>query len=196
MCLIFSSSVETTHRLCRLVQIFNGQVSEGIPDNELVLHGRVAEISSLMRPEERANIIRDAQAGRIKVLISSDNMARGIDLPNVKLVINYDPPKFAKTYVHRVGRTARANRAGHSITLLKKGQVGAFRKMRASITGEVNKPGAAAGQGDRQKQTEIDKCIVLASNQAAVKPFYDFAIHHLADALSNETDAGSDTISL
>ena len=50
-------------------------------------------------------------------------MARGIDLPNVSLVLNYDAPKHGTTYVHRVGRTARANRKGEAITFLKQGQV-------------------------------------------------------------------------
>ncbi len=77
---------------------------------------------------------------RVRILVSSDQLARGIDLPNIKLIINYDPPKYAKTYVHRVGRTARAGREGYSITMLKIGQSGTFYKMRKDIStvGVVN----------------------------------------------------------
>ena len=142
MLLVFSSSVETTHRLCRLLQLFNNYYDKNDDlkkkkkngSNEKYLFGgRVAEMSRLMRSDEREIIMRDAASGAIKVLVSSDHMARGIDLPSIKLVVNYDPPKHAKMYVHRVGRTARANRIGYSVTLLKAGQVGAFRKMRSTI---------------------------------------------------------------
>lgn len=134
MILVFSSSVATTHRLCRLLQSFN-TLEEGEPSSngKDVFGGRVAEMSRLMRSEEREAVMREAAMGEIKILVSSDHMARGIDLPNIKLVVNYDPPKYAKMYVHRVGRTARANREGHSVTLLKAGQTGAFKKMRGTI---------------------------------------------------------------
>lgn len=57
-------------------------------------------------------------------LVCSDAMARGMDLDNVKYVISYDNPPYIKTYVHRVGRTARAGRAGTAISLLEKKEVG------------------------------------------------------------------------
>jgi superfamily II DNA/RNA helicase len=84
-------------------------------------------------------------------------MARGIDLPNIKLIINYDPPKHAKMYVHRVGRTARANRVGYSVTLLKAGQVGAFKKMRETI----GSSGSTGGRGlvKCRTNTELEKAI-------------------------------------
>eukprot|EP00128_Syssomonas_multiformis_P012067 Colp12_sorted_trinity150504_noHs@15346 len=77
--------------------------------------------------------MQGCQSGAVSVLVSSDHMARGIDLPNIRLVINYDPPKHVKTYVHRVGRTARAQRTGHCITMLNVGQVGTFRKLRGQV---------------------------------------------------------------
>ena len=140
MLLVFCSSVDTTHRLCRLLQLFNNHNDKnndsGKSSNsqkKYLFGGRVAEMSRLMRSDEREVIMRDAASGAIKVLVSSDHMARGIDLPSIKLVVNYDPPKHARMYVHRVGRTARANRVGYTVTLLKAGQVGAFRKMRSTI---------------------------------------------------------------
>ena len=57
-------------------------------------------------------------------LVCSDAMARGMDLDNVKYVISYDNPPYIKTYIHRVGRTARAGRAGTAISLLEKKEVG------------------------------------------------------------------------
>ena len=146
MCMIFSSSVETTHRLCRMLQLLNGQAIQDdhtgvgaapvlgkVHSHKLLFGGIVAEVSRLLRDEEKAELMKNAAAGKVRILVASDQMARGMDLPNCKLVINYDVPKSAKTYVHRVGRTARANREGHAITLLKSGQVGAFRQMRSLI---------------------------------------------------------------
>jgi superfamily II DNA/RNA helicase len=73
------------------------------------------------------------RAGTVAVLVSSDHMTRGIDLPNIRLVVNYDPPKHVKTYVHRAGRTARALRSGHCVTLLNVGQLGSFKKLRLEV---------------------------------------------------------------
>ena len=57
-------------------------------------------------------------------LICSDAMARGMDIGNVQYVISYDPPPYIKTYIHRVGRTARAGKEGIALTLLQKKEVG------------------------------------------------------------------------
>jgi ATP-dependent RNA helicase DDX51/DBP6 len=166
MLLVFSSSVETTHRLCRLLQLFNNltdKSSNSTTDKkEYLFGGRVAEMSRLMRSEERELIMRDAAAGAIKILVSSDHMARGIDLPSIKLVVNYDPPKHAKMYVHRVGRTARANRVGYSVTLLKAGQVGAFRKMR----GTIGTSSSSAGLLKYKSNAELEKKMEQKYNSA------------------------------
>ncbi len=69
----------------------------------------------------------------MRVLVASDGMARGIDLPNVTAVVNYDCPRQAKTYIHRVGRTARAGREGRSVTLLKQGQEKEFERLRRGV---------------------------------------------------------------
>lgn len=62
-------------------------------------------------------------AGRVQVLVASDAMTRGMDVEGVANVVNYDVPVYAKTYVHRVGRTARAGEAGRAFTLLLKREV-------------------------------------------------------------------------
>lgn len=78
--------------------------------------------------------------GSIRVLVSSDAMARGIDMNNITSVVNYDMPSQIKTYIHRVGRTARAGRSGKSITLLQAGQVQQFwRTLKKANTNFVSK---------------------------------------------------------
>ena len=49
------------------------------------------------------------QKGEVRLLISSDNIARGVDIPDVGVVVNYDLPSYTETYIHRSGRTARAS---------------------------------------------------------------------------------------
>jgi len=70
-----------------------------------------------------------------KIVVCSDGMARGMDIPAIVSVINYDIPGFAKTYVHRCGRTARAGRQGKATSILQAGgrDVASFRKFRKLI---------------------------------------------------------------
>lgn len=66
--------------------------------------------------QEREQTITDFRLGNIWVLICTDLMGRGIDFKGVNLVINYDFPNTMISYIHRVGRTGRANRQGKAIT--------------------------------------------------------------------------------
>ena len=63
-------------------------------------------------------------------IICSDVMARGLDIQEIRTVINYDVPPFVNTYVHRVGRTARAGNEGSCYSLLRKEEVRHFKEMR------------------------------------------------------------------
>ncbi|MBM3200484.1 DEAD/DEAH box helicase [Candidatus Woesearchaeota archaeon] len=66
----------------------------------------------------RNQVISDFHSGRLSVLVASDVAARGLDIKNVELIINYDLPKTSEEYVHRIGRTARAGSEGKVISLL------------------------------------------------------------------------------
>jgi len=113
--LCFTSSVESTHRLFKLLQLYGGI--------------RVSEFSSNLPQQERSRILQEFKAGHIQLLICSDGMARGLDIEHVANVISYDPPTFVKTYVHRVGRTARAGREGNSFTILAPKEVHHFKEL-------------------------------------------------------------------
>eukprot|EP00594_Rhizosolenia_setigera_P019252 CAMPEP_0178977382 /NCGR_PEP_ID=MMETSP0789-20121207/24459_1 /TAXON_ID=3005 /ORGANISM="Rhizosolenia setigera, Strain CCMP 1694" /LENGTH=484 /DNA_ID=CAMNT_0020666777 /DNA_START=455 /DNA_END=1909 /DNA_ORIENTATION=- len=121
---VFTSSLDTTHRLTRLLQILWVSAKYGDPFE-------IAEFSSALSQKQRTrllNSIRDHQNNnnsskknnntRVQVIVCSDGMSRGMDIPNVSAVINYDIPPYAKTYIHRCGRTARANRTGKAISIL------------------------------------------------------------------------------
>lgn len=72
-----------------------------------------------MRQKERVTTLGKFKSNIIKILISTDVASRGLDIPNVQLVLNHRLPKFANEYVHRVGRTARQGRAGMAISIFR-----------------------------------------------------------------------------
>ena len=75
-----------------------------------------ATIHSDKLQPERAKTMDDFRSGELKLLIATDISARGIDIPDVDIVVNYDLPEVAENYVHRVGRTGRADKKGLAIS--------------------------------------------------------------------------------
>jgi superfamily II DNA/RNA helicase len=71
-----------------------------------------------MRQSERSRTLQRLRDGRMRVLVATDVAARGIDVPGVNLVVNFDAPRQAEDYVHRIGRTGRAGRSGAAVTFL------------------------------------------------------------------------------
>lgn len=74
------------------------------------------EIHSDRSMAQRKQAIEGFKSGRFRLLVATDVAARGIDIKNIELVINYDLPDDVENYVHRIGRTGRANQKGHAIT--------------------------------------------------------------------------------
>jgi len=80
-------------------------------------------LHSVLPQAQRLASIAKFKAGRVRVLVSTDVGSRGLDLPSVDLVINYDVPRLPSDYVHRAGRTARAGRGGRCITIVSQYEV-------------------------------------------------------------------------
>lgn len=100
---------------------------------------QVGAISSDFEQAEREEVLRKFKAERIRVLVGTDVISRGIDIKDINLVINYDVPRQAEDYVHRVGRTARAATTGVAITLINKDDMRTFSKIEQLIETEVRK---------------------------------------------------------
>lgn len=100
---VFVSRKETAHRLRIILGLLGMKVAE--------LHGSLLQ-------EQRLNNVNDFKNLVVPVLICTDLAARGLDIPKIEMVINYDMPKSHEVYLHRVGRTARAGREGRSITFV------------------------------------------------------------------------------
>ncbi|MEY4926662.1 MAG: hypothetical protein RI894_1098 [Bacteroidota bacterium] len=78
----------------------------------------VAMISSDLEQQEREQVLRNFRSRKTQILVATDVMSRGIDIKEISLVVNYDVPGDAEDYVHRVGRTARADSTGVAITFI------------------------------------------------------------------------------
>ena len=77
-----------------------------------IMHGK-------MTYSERAQTVNDFRTGKTRLLLTTDLLSRGIDIPNVNLVINYDIPGNKETYIHRIGRSGRFGKVGVAITFIK-----------------------------------------------------------------------------
>ncbi|MDR1762212.1 MAG: DEAD/DEAH box helicase [Bacteroidales bacterium] len=99
----------------------------------------VAGISSDLEQIEREEVLLQFKAKKLKILVATDVLSRGIDIKGVNVVINYDVPGDAADYVHRIGRTARADAKGEAITLINEVDMYKFSRIEALIEREVPK---------------------------------------------------------
>ncbi|KAM1008207.1 hypothetical protein ACFX2A_004774 [Malus domestica] len=96
-----------------------GQWRYQLPEN-LRSYKLIKEYSRLQRQSIRSKALKAFRKGEIQVLVSSDAMTYGMDVEGVRNVINYDMPPYAKTFIHRAGRTARAGQTGRSCWIVAK----------------------------------------------------------------------------
>ena len=86
---------------------------------------------------QRDRAIKAFRDGRTRILVATDVAARGIDIPGVAQVINYELPETAQNYVHRIGRTARAGRSGEAVTLCGPDETGLLRDVEKAMGAEI-----------------------------------------------------------
>lgn len=92
-----------------------------------------------LEQSEREEIMRDFKAKRLRILIGTDILSRGIDVEGISLVVNYDAPPDPEDYIHRIGRTARASRAGVAITFINQRDQHKFSRIENLMGLEVTK---------------------------------------------------------
>lgn len=97
-------------------------------------------IHSDLDQEERENVLRSFRSKQTQILVATDILSRGIDIEDIELVINYDLPKDAEDYIHRIGRTARASTKGEAITFINEYDSYTFHKIEVLMEREVVKP--------------------------------------------------------
>jgi len=105
-------------------------------------------ISSDLDQKERENLLSQFRAKRLRIVVATDVLSRGIDIKDINLVVNYDVPNDAADYVHRIGRTARANTKGNAITLVNEDDMYKFSRIEKLIERELPKlvPPAELGE--------------------------------------------------
>ena len=99
----------------------------------------VAGISSDLEQSEREKVLSGFRSKKTRVLVATDVISRGIDIKDINLVINFDVPGNAEDYVHRVGRTARAETTGVALTLINEKDMYDFAEIEQLIEAEVVK---------------------------------------------------------
>lgn len=99
----------------------------------------VKGFSSDLEQTEREEIMRDFKAKRLRILIGTDILSRGIDVDGISLVVNFDAPPDPEDYIHRIGRTARAEKAGVAITFINEKDQPRFASIEALMGMDVMK---------------------------------------------------------
>ncbi|KAL0946409.1 hypothetical protein HGRIS_012634 [Hohenbuehelia grisea] len=116
--IIFTRTVNDAARLSVILRILGFSA--------LPLHGQLSQ-------SQRLGALTKFKSGGRNILVATDVASRGLDIPSVDVVINFDIPSHSKDYIHRVGRTARAGRAGKSITLVTQYDVELLQRIEAVI---------------------------------------------------------------
>ncbi|MFZ9387136.1 MAG: DEAD/DEAH box helicase [Chitinophagaceae bacterium] len=130
--LVFCSRKQTVKQLTR--ELKHGKIN-------------VAEIHSDLEQSERERVLGAFTAGRVPVMVATDILSRGIDIDTIDLVINYDVPGDGEDYVHRIGRTARAEADGLAYTLIGEKEQNKFAQIEKLLEKEVDKEPVPAELG-------------------------------------------------
>jgi ATP-dependent RNA helicase DeaD len=143
------------------------------------LHGDLSQA-------QRDRVMRRFRAGQADVLIATDVAARGLDIPDVSHVINYDVPESAEAYVHRIGRTGRAGRAGMAITLVAPREVRWLRQIERIIRARIDakRLPTAADVAERRREIMKEQIARVLAEADGYTPYLD-----VIEALTDEHDA-------
>ncbi|WP_276909609.1 DEAD/DEAH box helicase [Hallella colorans] len=123
------------------VIIFSGSKQKVKQINQALsqLHINSGEMHSDLDQSQRDEMMYKFKSGQIDVLVATDIVARGIDIDDIAMVINYDVPRDSEDYVHRIGRTARADRDGVAITLVNEDDMYAFHQIEKFLNKDIEK---------------------------------------------------------
>ena len=121
------------------------------------MHINCDQMHSDLSQQERDEVMYRFKAGQVDVLVATDIVARGIDIDDIRTVINYDVPHDAEDYVHRIGRTARADRDGEAITFISDADIYRFQQIEHFLGKEVEKIPLPEGIGEAPEYTKREK---------------------------------------
>lgn len=116
--IVFTRTVNETQRLAILLR--------ALGFGAIPLHGQLSQSA-------RLGALGKFRARSRNILVATDVAARGLDIPSVDIVVNFDLPPDSKTYIHRVGRTARAGKSGHAISLVTQYDVEIWQRIEKAL---------------------------------------------------------------
>ena len=122
-CIIYANSVK------RVTALYDAMLEDGFP---------VCRIHSSMDKSDRDKAFSEFRTGAYRVLISSNVTARGIDIQQVSVVINFDVPKCVHTYLHRIGRSGRWGRKGVGINLITRRDISKLKEIETHYSTQIN----------------------------------------------------------
>lgn len=132
------------------VIIFSGKKQKVKAINRTLQQMKInsGEMHSDLEQAERDEMLYKFKTGQIDVLVATDIVARGIDIDDIAMVINFDVPHDPEDYVHRIGRTARAQRDGVAITFVAEDEISSFKQIEKFLGREVEKNQLPEGLGE------------------------------------------------
>lgn len=132
------------------VIIFAGKINKVKDVYRALLRLKInaGEMHSDLSQAERDEMMFRFKSGKIDVLVATDILSRGIDIDDIAMVINYDVPRDAEDYVHRIGRTARADRDGRAVTFVSPDDIRYFQQIERFLEREITKNTLPDGLGD------------------------------------------------
>ena len=136
--IIFTRTVNETQRIAILLR--------ALGFGAIPLHGQLSQSS-------RLGALGKFRAKSRDILVATDVAARGLDIPSVDVVLNFDLPHNSETYIHRVGRTARAGKAGVALSLVTQYDIELFQRIEAAL-----------GKKLGEYETDREEVMVLAEN--------------------------------
>lgn len=141
------------------VIIFSGKKQRVKEINQALRQMKVnsGEMHSDLSQAERDDIMFRFKSGEIDVLVATDIVSRGIDIDDIRMVINYDVPHDVEDYVHRIGRTARADRDGVAITLVGEDDFWYFQKIEDFLEKDITKNPLPEGLGDAPIYNKVER---------------------------------------
>jgi superfamily II DNA/RNA helicase len=131
--IIFTSQKSKVHEIVYFLRKSGFKATEGVSSN--------------LEQDQREEVLRGFRSKRTRILVATDVMSRGIDIKEINMVINYDAPRDAEDYVHRIGRTARANTQGEAYTLINEKDLPKLARIERLIEAEIPRLAYPEGMG-------------------------------------------------
>ena len=125
-----------------------------------------------LRQSKRNTIMKNFRDMKFRILIATDVAARGIDVPHIEHVINYDLPQMAEDFIHRIGRTARAGSKGIALSFVTKGDFSKWKEIQKILNPEKNIKSQHKSKNKNSKQLNVKKRVDNKKSTFKKKPDY------------------------